>query len=231
MRWSRLYDEHFFTREVTTQPANSSDKPTAPYITKKSQNKLHTHLVLYRYSQTSLPDFFNLIQVLLLGDSYQAGTFLFLSISRALPVISILLSGYPSLKHSNIASVAICLYFSLRLITYSRAFFPFLKYIVDNLSSIILHLMIVVLYSYSICFIKCIDFCLVLVCFQVKTILSVGKDTSKCWKAQIFHQFGPNNAQNAPLLSFCNVFLFVCHVPVRRVRVWYSPLLDRVNDY
>ena len=72
-------------------------------------------------------------------QSSQPITFLFLSSSRALPDISMSLRGYPSLKHSNIASVAICLYFLLTFIRYCRAVWPLTKYIVDNFSSIILH--------------------------------------------------------------------------------------------
>ena len=68
-------------------------------------------------------------------QSSQPITFLFLSSSRALPDISMSLRGYPSLKHSNIASVAICLYFLLTFIRYCRAVWPLTKYIVDNFSS------------------------------------------------------------------------------------------------
>ena len=43
----------------------------------------------------------------------------------------------PSLEHSNIASVAICLKLGSKLSTYCCAVRPFLKYSVDNLSSIV----------------------------------------------------------------------------------------------
>ena len=80
---------------------------------------LNTEAVSALCARSSVRQYLKVMLIKLLIFSLdQPIAFLFLSSSRALPVISISLSGYPSLKHSNIASVAICLYFLLTLIRY-----------------------------------------------------------------------------------------------------------------
>ena len=114
---------------------------------------LNTEAVSALCARSSVRQYLKVMLIKLLIFSLdQPSAFLFLSSSRALPVISISLSGYPSLKHSNIASVAICLYFLLTLIRYWRAVWPLTKYIVDNYSSIILHSKCFLQKKYTNCF-------------------------------------------------------------------------------